>query len=137
MSLSHLNNLIIEFYDKLSSWEQSVVKETGYSLAQIHTVEVLGAHGSMRMKELADRLGITTGTLTVQVEKLVTAGLLERHPHQEDRRSILVGLTDEGKKLHNAHHHLHLQLTNDLAQHLSDTEIQVLQSCLDKMVREF
>ncbi|MGS0724170.1 MarR family winged helix-turn-helix transcriptional regulator, partial [Shewanella sp. 30m-9] len=43
-----LNNLIIEFYDKLSSWEQSVVKDTGYSLAQVHTIEVLGSHGSMR-----------------------------------------------------------------------------------------
>jgi len=52
--LTELNNLITEFYDKMSSWEMSVVKETGYSLAQIHTLEVLGSHGAMRMKELAN-----------------------------------------------------------------------------------
>jgi hypothetical protein len=51
--LDSLNKSMTEFYDKMSSWEQSVVKETGYSLAQIHTIEVLGAHGALRMKQLA------------------------------------------------------------------------------------
>ena len=59
--LTELNNLITEFYDKMSSWEMSVVKETGYSLAQIHTLEVLGSHGAMRMKELANRLNRSSG----------------------------------------------------------------------------
>ncbi|ORT52798.1 MarR family transcriptional regulator [Vibrio sp. qd031] len=132
-----LNNLIIEFYDKLSSWEQSVVKETGYSLAQVHTVEVLGSHGSMRMKELADRLGITTGTLTVQVDKLVKLGLIARYPHSEDRRSIVVGLTPEGNDLYQHHNHMHLQLTEDITRHLDDESVQVLANCLVKMNREF
>lgn len=76
--LEKLNQMLTEFYDKMSSWEQSVVKETGYSLAQVHTIEVLGGHGALRMKELAEKLGITTGTLTVQIEKLVNANLIER-----------------------------------------------------------
>lgn len=59
-NLEHLSQLITEFYDKMSSWEQSVVKETGYSLAQVHTIEVLGVHGALRMKELSEKLGITT-----------------------------------------------------------------------------
>ncbi|QDE30752.1 MULTISPECIES: MarR family winged helix-turn-helix transcriptional regulator [Shewanella] len=132
-----LNNLIIEFYDKLSSWEQSVVKDTGYSLAQVHTIEVLGSHGPMRMKELADRLGITTGTLTVQVEKLVKFGLITRSPHEEDRRSILVGLTSEGTELHTHHNRMHIQLTEDITRHLDQSSIDVLTQCFDKMNREF
>jgi DNA-binding MarR family transcriptional regulator len=132
-----LNNLIIEFYDKLSSWEQSVVKDTGYSLAQVHTIEVLGSHGSMRMKELADRLGITTGTLTVQVEKLVKFGLITRSPHEEDRRSILVRLTNEGIELHTHHNRMHIQLTEDITRNLDQSSIDVLTKCFDKMNREF
>ncbi|MEH6463337.1 MAG: MarR family transcriptional regulator [Shewanella psychromarinicola] len=132
-----LNNLIIEFYDKLSSWEQSVVKDTGYSLAQVHTIEVLGSHGPMRMKELADRLGITTGTLTVQVEKLVKFGLITRSPHEEDRRSILVRLTNEGIELHTHHNRMHIQLTEDITRNLDQSSIDVLTKCFDKMNREF
>ncbi|KVX01692.1 MarR family winged helix-turn-helix transcriptional regulator [Shewanella frigidimarina] len=132
-----LNNLIIEFYDKLSSWEQSVVKDTGYSLAQVHTIEVLGSHGSMRMKELADRLAITTGTLTVQVDKLVKFGLIIRSPHEDDRRSILVGLTSEGMALHKHHNRMHMQLTEDITRHLDQNSIDVLTKSFEKMNREF
>lgn len=136
-AINKLNHLLIEFYDKMSSWEQSVVKETGYSLAQVHTIEVLGNHNSMRMKELAEKLGITTGTLTVQVEKLVKAGLITRCPHQEDRRSIVVELTEEGAKLHQHHNDLHLQLTQDLTRHVNSKQRDMLMTCLEKINREF
>lgn len=46
------------------------------------------------MKELAERLGVTTGTLTVAVDKLEKPGLVERKPHDTDRRSYFVILTD-------------------------------------------
>lgn len=134
---NQVNELIIEFYDKLSSWEQSVVKETGYSLPQIHTIEVLGSFGAMRMKELADKLGITTGTLTVQVEKLVKLSLVERYPHSEDRRSILVGLTAQGKELYHQHHDMHVQLTHDLTRNLDQSSLKHFAGCLQKINQEF
>lgn len=135
--LTLLNQLLTEFYDKMSSWEQSVVKETGYSLAQVHTVEVLGSHGALRMKELAEKLAITTGTLTVQVDKLVAAGLIERCPHPEDRRSIVVRLTFEGTQLHEQHNQLHLDLVRELTRKLSPTNELALIDSLKKMNSEF
>ncbi|MGS0730310.1 MarR family winged helix-turn-helix transcriptional regulator, partial [Shewanella sp. 0m-11] len=46
----NLNHAMIEFYEKLSSWEMAVVKDKGFSLPQVHTVEILGLNGPMRMK---------------------------------------------------------------------------------------
>ncbi|MDA0149011.1 MarR family winged helix-turn-helix transcriptional regulator [Vibrio sp. LaRot3] len=135
--LENLNQLLTEFYDKMSSWEQSVVKETGYSLAQIHTIEVLGNHGVLRMKELAEKLAITTGTLTVQVDKLVKAGLIDRCAHPEDRRAIVVKLTHQGLELHQHHHQLHLDLVRDLTRHIDDQEQASLVQSLQKINREF
>ncbi|HCE3068388.1 TPA: MarR family transcriptional regulator [Vibrio parahaemolyticus] len=135
--LEKLNQMLTEFYDKMSSWEQSVVKETGYSLAQVHTIEVLGGHGALRMKELAEKLGITTGTLTVQIEKLVNANLIERCPHPEDRRAIVVRLTPEGEKIHHHHNQLHLDLVRDLTRHIEPEQQSTFLSCLEKMNREF
>jgi DNA-binding MarR family transcriptional regulator len=132
-----LNHSIIEFYDKLSSWEQSVVRDKHYSLAQTHTIEVLGSHGAMRMMELAGRLGITTGTLTVQVDKLVNAGFIERRPHQSDRRSIVVDLTDAGQRFYREHDDLHLTLTQDITANLDENERAILLQCLSKMNTEF
>ncbi|WP_028865428.1 MarR family winged helix-turn-helix transcriptional regulator [Psychromonas aquimarina] len=135
--IEQLNHSIIEFYDKLSSWEHAVVREKNFSLAQIHTIEVLGSHGAMRMKELADRLGITTGTLTVQIDKLVNAGFIARRPHESDRRSILVDLTDSGRHLYREHDDLHLALTQDITANLNKDERRILQLCLSKMNNEF
>ncbi|PWI32338.1 MarR family transcriptional regulator [Vibrio albus] len=136
-NIHKLNQELTEFYDKMSSWEQSVVRETDYSLAQIHTIEVLGSHGSLRMKELAEKLGITTGTLTVQIEKLVKAGLIERCPHPSDRRAIVVALTDEGQVIHQQHNQLHLDLVADLTRNISAEQQTVLLESLEKMNREF
>ncbi|MCF7362202.1 MULTISPECIES: MarR family winged helix-turn-helix transcriptional regulator [Vibrio] len=135
--LTELNNLITEFYDKMSSWEMSVVKETGYSLAQIHTLEVLGSHGAMRMKELANRLSITTGTLTVQVEKLVQAGLIERQSIEGDRRSIQVTLTEEGKEVFQQHNALHMSLTEELTRRFSTEQQKNLAQMLTLINQEF
>jgi DNA-binding MarR family transcriptional regulator len=135
--LQALNHTIIEFYEKLSSWEQSVVRGQKFSLPQIHIVEILGAHGPMRMKELANHIGVTTGTLTVQVDKMVDRQLIRRRAHESDRRSILVELTGSGQALYHDHDNLHLSLTQDLTAKLSDTQRQELLACLQQMNREF
>lgn len=135
--LKQLNQLLVEFYDKLSSWEHSVVKETGYSLAQIHTIEVLGSYGPMRMKELAEKLGITTGTLTVQVDKLVNAELLTRVPQHQDRRAIVVDLTPAGMALHKHHNELHLALVKELTRNIAPEKAAVLIESMTLINREF
>ncbi len=136
-SIERLNHTLIEFYEKLSSWEQSVVRDNGYSLPQIHIVEILGAHGSMRMKELADKMGVTTGTLTVQVDKMVRSGLIVRRPHESDRRSILVELTDKGRDVYQEHDELHLDLTHDITAALTEEEREQLIGFLAKINQEF
>lgn len=99
MSIETLSHQLIELYDKVSSWEHSVVKDSGLSPAQMHTIEVIGHRKNLRMKELAERLGVTTGTLTIGVDNLEKLGLVARKPHDTDRRSYFVVLTDKGEKM--------------------------------------
>ncbi|ABV87647.1 MarR family winged helix-turn-helix transcriptional regulator [Shewanella pealeana] len=132
-----LNHAMIEFYEKLSSWEMAVVKDKGFSLPQVHTVEILGLNGPMRMKELAQKIGITTGTLTVQVDKMVEAGLVVRTPHANDRRSILVELTDSGREMFEEHDKLHMQLTQDLTAKFDDKERAQLLDFFERINLEF
>lgn len=133
----HLNHAIIEFYEKLSSWEMAVVKDNGFSLPQVHTVEILGLNGPMRMKELAEKIGVTTGTLTVQIDKMVKAGLVLRRAHETDRRSILVELTDAGQVMFKEHDELHMQLTADLTVNFSDEERSQMLDFFKRINKEF
>lgn len=126
MSVSELSKKFMEFFDKLSSWEHSVVKDSGLSPAQMHTIEVIGHHKNMMMRELADRLGITTGTLTVAVDRLEKLGMVERKPHEHDRRAWLIVLTENGTKMYAQHNKFHEEFTREIAQDLSTEEIESL-----------
>lgn len=138
MPIPHdLTHILIELYDKISSWEQTVVKDSGLSPAQMHAVEIVGHHGEMRMKEMAQRMGITTGTLTVMVDRLETLGALHRQPNPKDRRSYVIVLTDKGQQLFNEHHKLHELLTREMTTTFNDEEKNMLQQLLTRLVQQF
>ncbi len=135
MSLEVLSHQLAEFYDKMASWEHSIVKDSGLSPAQMHTVEIIGHNQNMRMKELAERLGVTTGTLTVGVDKLEKLGLVERKPHESDRRSWLIVLTDEGKEMYEQHHKYHQEFTNEISRDLTLEQINNLTEQLNLILK--
>jgi DNA-binding MarR family transcriptional regulator len=43
----------------------------------MHTIEILGGNNLIKMKDLATKMGITTGTLTVMIDNLGKKGLVE------------------------------------------------------------
>jgi len=135
--LEGLSALIIEFYEKLSSWEHAVVRGGLVTLPQMHTLEILGQHPALRMKELAAKMGVTTGTLTVTVDRLEKRGLVARAPNESDRRSVLVELTGRGRTLFEEHHKLHLDLTRDLAAALGEGEALAFTDILRKLNQAF
>jgi DNA-binding MarR family transcriptional regulator len=135
--MERLSNIVVEFYEKLSSWENAVVKDTGITLQQMHTIEVLGGCGPLRMKELAEKMSITTGTLTVNVDKLENLGYVERKPNENDRRSYYVTLTEKGTEAFRKHHELHLALTSEILSELSAEEGRQLEGIMEKVLKTF
>ncbi|WP_136795328.1 MULTISPECIES: MarR family winged helix-turn-helix transcriptional regulator [Desulfosediminicola] len=132
--LDYLSHQLLELYDKINSWEHSVVKGSGLSPSQMHAIEVIGHRQDMRMKELAERLGITTGTLTVTVDKLEKKGLVARKPHQHDRRSWLISLTESGHRIFRQHDRFHLDFTKDISADLNTQDIETLSKLLSRVL---
>lgn len=135
--LNLLNQRIVEFYEKLSSWEHEVVRGKGLTLPQAHTLEILGDQGEMRMKELAGKMGVTTGTLTVLVDRMEKKGFVRRKPHDKDRRSILVALTARGAELFEDHHELHINLTREITAGMPDEDVEQLTAMLERLCERF
>jgi DNA-binding MarR family transcriptional regulator len=52
-----------------------------------------------RPGKLADRLGLSSGAMTNRLDNLERRGLVRRIDDPDDRRGVLVELTDEGKRL--------------------------------------
>ncbi len=137
MDAEELSKTIIEFYEKLTTWEDGVVKGSGLTTAQNHAIEIVGHEGAIKMRKLADKLGVTTGTLTVSIDRLEKKALLRRVPHKSDRRSYLIELTEKGQKLFKMHHNHHLNLTREMMTDFSEQEQADLYQSLKKMMEHF
>ncbi|NLM76890.1 MAG: MarR family transcriptional regulator [Ruminococcaceae bacterium] len=71
----------------------------GLTYTQYIAMLVLWEEQQASMKSLGERLWLDSGTLTPLVKKMEAQGLITRQRDPGDERSVLVGLTEEGKAL--------------------------------------
>lgn len=77
--------------------ERADVACCGLTVAQAAALEALQAEGPLRLGALGRRLGITPSTLSRNLLRLESAGLVERKADASDARSARVGLTPSGR----------------------------------------
>lgn len=128
-----LTHELFTFFNGFASWENSVIKSSDLTVAEAHAIEVLGQYGAMNMKGLAQKLGVTTGTITVTVDRLERKDYARREPVIEDRRVHLISLTEKGRKAYEEHHQYHHTLTEQILSALSDKESAELLAILRKI----
>src|SRR5205823_14950865 len=77
----------------------------------------------LRMNELAERILYSKSGLPRVVDRLEEAGLVQRVRPENDRRSILVVLTDQGRTtMEQARRHHRHAIEQHFSQHLSDSD---------------
>jgi DNA-binding MarR family transcriptional regulator len=69
--------------------------QAGLSPADLDALEHLEAAGPLTQRQLGERLALTSGAITMLVDRLERAGLVRRGPHPTDRRSVLVRLSGQ------------------------------------------
>ncbi|GAA1963207.1 MarR family winged helix-turn-helix transcriptional regulator [Agromyces allii] len=75
-------------------------RELDISLAQFLVLSVVDAHpGPLNQQAIADRLGLTKGTVSRQIEQAVAAGLMTAETSAHNRREKALGLTAAGTDL--------------------------------------
>ena len=83
---------------------------------------------------LYQELVLTSGAITHRVDALVRAGLVERVPGGADRRSSLVGLTDEGRVVADRAMAANLACEAAMAGLLADADREALAALLKKLL---
>lgn len=77
-----------------------VLRPFGLTRGSHNVLQILGgATGSLTPTEVSARLTVTSATVTGLLDTLETRGLAHRRPHPDDRRSVLVEITDTGRQL--------------------------------------
>ena len=73
--------------------------ELDLTYTQYIAMMVLWEHRSVTVKEMGQYLFLDSGTLTPLLKKMEAKGLITRKRDQEDERSLIISLTDEGEAL--------------------------------------
>ena len=74
------------------------------TVSQSYCLRILYFQGPRSMGELASELDVRLSTMTGIVDQLETRRLVERIDHPDDRRSLRVTLSGEGRALYRAAH---------------------------------
>jgi DNA-binding MarR family transcriptional regulator len=69
------------------------------TIPQFRTLVILSARGPINVRTLAGLLHVQSSTTGRMVERLVTAGLIDRQPHPASRRELVVELTPRGQEI--------------------------------------
>ncbi|ANS62442.1 transcriptional regulator [Streptomyces lincolnensis] len=79
----------------LSARSLAAVEER-VTLPQFRMLVVLSARGATKLVTLADLLQVAPSTAMRMVDRLIAAGLADRHLNPDNRRETLLQLTEEG-----------------------------------------
>lgn len=98
---NHIISLIFTASRNLrqESQENELDEAKRLSMTQIETLKFINERKSPLMKDVADYLFIAPPSLTPLIDGLETKGLVKRDSSENDRRAILIFLTDKGKDI--------------------------------------
>jgi MarR family transcriptional regulator, organic hydroperoxide resistance regulator len=82
---------------KCASSERLVRK--GISMAQLHILYTLQRSGEMPMSRLAEVLHVSLSNATGLIDRIEERGFIERTRVPEDRRIVLIQVTDAGRRM--------------------------------------
>ena len=117
---------------RLREIQRLTVSEVNLTPPQYQILRFLWEQDSQPFKDLADSNGCTRPTMTGIVDTLEKKGLVTRQPNPDDRRSLLVTLSDKGKALEGNTPDLDL-IYAKCCVGLSSEEFQQLGSLLEKL----
>jgi DNA-binding MarR family transcriptional regulator len=101
------------------------------------TLARIGDGDGVSQRRLADELGLTAGTVSVRVDRLIEQGLVDRKPDPRSKRNALIALTPAGREVFERVVPAHLANEERLLAALSDEDRQLLAGLLRKLLIEF
>jgi MarR family 2-MHQ and catechol resistance regulon transcriptional repressor len=120
----HLWLVMMKAYQAMSQHAEQSIEATGLCFSDFCILEILLHKGPVPICSMADKLQLTSGSLTAAIDRLEKKALVVRQLDAQDRRVRIVHLTETGRPL----------IEKLFAQHTEDMERATL--TLDETDRE-
>ena len=135
-----LNEMLVRLFRNVNVIEERAIRTGEYNdvtTNDMHVIEAIGMDEAKNMTSVARSLDVTTGTLTIAVNSLVKKGYVDRVRSEEDRRVVLISLSEKGKRAYLHHRKFHDRMIGAVVEELTEEEQQVLERALIKLNQFF
>jgi DNA-binding MarR family transcriptional regulator len=79
---------------EIDGLDQRAANHFGINRTDLHLIDVLRTSGPLTATQLARAVGLTSGGLSIALDRLERLGYIRRSQHPDDRRSVLVEATE-------------------------------------------
>ncbi|MBI5216778.1 MAG: MarR family transcriptional regulator [Ignavibacteriae bacterium] len=110
----------------MGKFSRENIESFGLTEPQFGVLETLGHKGPLLLGELSKKRLVSGGNITCVVDNLEKEGFVERVHSKDDRRAIIVRLTQKGNKLFDEIFTKHAEHITKLASVLSEKEQEEL-----------
>lgn len=100
------NNLLVMLFNEILDVEQKALITGSFkeiSINDMHIIDAIGVKEPKNMGTVAKAMAVTMGTLTTAINNLVKKGYVTRVRSAEDKRVVLISLTDKGRSAYEKH----------------------------------
>lgn len=125
--------LLSTCYHAFEQLSASHIRGSGLTPSQFDIVATLGNTKGMCFRELGDKTLITKGTLTGVVDRLEQKGLVRRIPLPDDRRMMMVQLTEHGEQEFTRLFAPHIAFCKQPFGAYADRDFEMLEDALAKL----
>jgi DNA-binding MarR family transcriptional regulator len=131
MERDALDNVIFEqtFQKKIAGKFKELSKN------QPIVIKIIGIEGEIMPSTLGKYTGMEKSSLTRMVDDLEKKGIVFRKTDPEDRRKVLVSLTEKGLDCYNLLSQITTEMAEELLQFVDDTDVENFMNSLETMVK--
>ena len=105
------------------------------TVAEIHTIDAIGNSDEINLKNLAKILGVTKGSVSQMLYKLVEKGLVKKAVSPNSDREIVITLTDKGQQAFDGHRQMHIDSKLKMNSLVADMDPELLKTAITYLER--
>lgn len=135
-----INDVLVKLFNEIMDIEEKALTSSEFkniSVNDMHILDAVGIQEPRNMSAVARTLSVTVGTLTIAINNLVKKGYVKRIRSQEDRRVVLLALSDKGVRAYKHHQAFHDKMVMAILKDLNASETEALTTALMKLQKFF